>query len=264
MVNSRMFGPNLPLGVGRPDRSVSVDDARNPESVADARLLAKLMAPSSDEGWLDPSQRASLGTAVEIARPMQLRDLGMTGAAGMVPLPLPGGVAGRGIVKGAGKLGKAIGGTDDFLRALLRSIQGADRGVDATKAGKLRPGRSDFHRDALEGRVRGSSQQNPAAKHRPGEEALFDTLADTENHVGMGRLSNFTEPDIKHWYLLQEAKKRKVSGMSRSFDGMTGERISGAVDANRAVLESLSDEILEAAEAAYRRDAAAYSRMVGE
>jgi len=275
------------FGVRRPNRSVSLDDARNPESVADARLLAQLMAAPREPH----SRERSLRTAGEIVRPMQLRDLGISGMSGMIPLPFPGGAAGRGIAKG---VGKGVRSTDDVMRAALRLLRGGGDVVDeVAELGRVgrrsrntvappgspaqelfpphveglaamgRGGRTQFQRDALRGRVRGSSAQNPGAAHLSSDNALFETLSDMENHVGMGRLSNYSEADIKHWYLLHEARSRGVSGISRSFDGMTGIRIPDAVEKNRAVLAGLSDEVVEAAEAAYRKDAAAYLDLTG-
>tara|TARA_R110000765_G_scaffold172570_1_gene277488 strand:+ start:231 stop:908 length:678 start_codon:yes stop_codon:yes gene_type:complete len=222
---------------------------------------------------------------------MQLRDLGISGMSGMIPLPFPGGAAGRGIAKG---VGKGVRSTDDVMRAALRLLRGGGDVVDeVAELGRVgrrsrntvappgspaqelfpphveglaamgRGGRTQFQRDALRGRVRGSSAQNPGAAHLSSDNALFETLSDMENHVGMGRLSNYSEADIKHWYLLHEARSRGVSGISRSFDGMTGIRIPDAVEKNRAVLAGLSDEVVEAAEAAYRKDAAAYLDLTG-
>ena len=301
-------GPNPQSGT--PDRSVSLpvpspreiaatmlggdgqlqDDARNPESESDAELLAQLME-GLEEGWLSPSQKQSLRTAGEVVRPLQLRDLGLSGMAGMIPLPLPGGAAGRGVARG---VSKGIRSTDDLMRAALNFLRGGgdvvDEVADLGRVGRRsqntvarpgspaqelfpphveglaamgRGGRTPFQRDALRGRIRGSSAQNPGAAHLSSDDALFETLSGMENHVGMGRLSNYSEADIKHWYLLDEARSRGVSGVSSSFDGMTGVRIPGAVEKNRAVLAGLSDEVVEAAEAAYERDAAAYLKMTG-
>ena len=110
------------FGIRRPSRAVSLDDARNPESVADAMLLAQLMAEQGDEGWLNPSQERSLRTAGEIVRPMQLRDLGIAGLMGMLPLPLPG---------AAGKAGRTVAGkADDVARGLVNFLRRGDDVVD--------------------------------------------------------------------------------------------------------------------------------------
>ena len=122
-----MWGPNAQGVRSRPDRSVSLDDARNPESVADARLLAQLMAEQEDEGWLNPSQEQSLRTAVDIVRPMQLRDLGMAGLMGMLPLPVPGGKAGRTV---AGGVARGVGKVDDVARGLVNFLRRGDDVVD--------------------------------------------------------------------------------------------------------------------------------------
>ena len=109
------------MGVRRgPSRAVSLDDARNPESVADAMLLAQLMAEQGDEGWLNPSQERSLRTAGEVVRPMQLRDLGIAGLMGMLPLPLPGGKAGRTV---AGGVAKGVGKADDVARGVVNFLR---------------------------------------------------------------------------------------------------------------------------------------------
>jgi len=116
------------MGVRRgPSRAVSLDDARNPESVADATFLAQLMAGRRDEGWLNPSQERSLRTAGEVVRPMQLRDLGIAGLMGMVPLPFPGGKAGRTV---AGGVAKGVGKMDDAARGLVNFLRRGDDVVD--------------------------------------------------------------------------------------------------------------------------------------
>ena len=314
------FGINDVRGVrSRPSRAVSLDDARNPESVADAMFLAQVMAEQEGEGWLDPSQERSLRTAVDVVRPMQLRDLGIAGLMGMVPLPLPG---------AAGKAGRTVAGkADDAARGLVNFLRRGDDVVDdvadlvqprlpgmermgRTAAGPAAPprggpiwqrqrsrntvappgspaqelfpphveglaamgrgpggrignwGRSDFHRDAMRGSVRGSRAQNPAAAHLSIDNELFDQMAEVQNHVGMGRLSNFTEADIKHWYLLQEAEKRGIR-TPVNFSERTGRRVADSVEQNRAIIRDLSDEAVDAAEAAYLADAAAYEQAYG-
>jgi len=297
-------GPNPQSGT--PDRSVSLpvpspreiaatmlggdgqlqDDARNPESESDAELLAQLME-GLEEGWLSPSQKQSLRTAGEVVRPLQLRDLGLSGMAGMIPLPLPGGAAGRGVAKG---VSKGIRSTDDLMRAALNFLRGGgdvvDEVADLGRVGRRsqntvarpgspaqelfpphveglaamgRGGRTPFHRDALRGGVRGADEAGAA--HLSVDNELFDQLAQMENHVGMGRLSNFSEADIKHWYLGIEA--RRLGVWTSPFDGMSGRRIPAAVERNRAALAELPDEVVAAAEAAYERDAAAYLKMTG-
>jgi hypothetical protein len=263
------------------------DDARNPESAADAMFLAQLMEGLEEEGWLSPSQEQSLRTAGEVVRPLQLRDLGLSGMAGMIPLPLPGGAAGRGVAKG---VGKGIRSTDDLMRAALNFLRGGgdvvDEVADLGRVGRRsqntvarpgspaqelfpphveglaamgRGGRTPFHRDALRGGTRGANEAGAA--HLSVDNELFDQLAQMENHVGMGRLSNFSEADIKHWYLGIEA--RRLGVWTSPFDGMSGRRIPGAVERNRTALAELSDEAVAAAEAAYERDAAAYLKMTG-
>ena len=312
------FGVNDVMGVRRgPSRAVSLDDARNPESVADAMLLAQLMAEQGDEGWLNPSQKRSLSTAAEVVRPMQLRDLGIAGLMGMLPLPLPG---------AAGKAGRTVAGkADDVARGLVNFLRRGDDVVDdvadlvqprlpgmerlgrtvagpaaaprgrpiwerprsrntvappGSPATELFPphveglaamgrgpggrvgnwGRSDFHRDAMRGRVRGSRAQNPAAAHLSVDNELFDQMSEAGNAVGMGRLSNFTEADIKHWYLLQEAQKRGIR-TPQNFSERTGRRVAESVEQSRAIIRDLSDEAVDAAEAAYLADAAAYEKI---
>ena len=305
------FGINDVMGVRRPDRSVSLDDARNPESVADAMLLAQLMAEQGDEGWLNPSQKRSLSTAAEVVRPMQLRDLGIAGLMGMVPLPLPGGKAGRTV---AGKADDVARGLVNFLRRgddvvddvadlVQPRLPGMER-LGRTAAGpaaapRSRPiwerprsrstvappgspatelfpphveglaamgrgpggrvgqwGRSDFHRDGMRGIVRRADE----GPHLSIDNELFDQMAEVQNHVGMGRLSNFTEADIKHWYLLKEAEKRGLRAPV-NFSGRTGRRGADKVEQNRAIIRDLSDEAVDAAEAAYLADAAAYEQI---
>ena len=118
------------VGSGR-NRSVALErgqlEDRNPESVADARLLAQLMGEQGDEGWLNPSQKESLRTAVDIVRPMQLRDLGMAGLMGMLPLPVPGGKAGRTV---AGGVARGVGRMDDVARGLVNFLRRGDDVID--------------------------------------------------------------------------------------------------------------------------------------
>jgi hypothetical protein len=78
------------------------------------------------------------------------------------------------------------------------------------------------------------------------------------NHVGMGRLSGYTEADIQRWYLHTEA------GLPHEFSGETGERLAEVARGNQRALSGLSGETVAAAEKRYDVDRMAWERIVSE
>ena len=111
------FGVNPDMRVRRPSRAVSLE---RPLSQVVRDFEYRPPPAPVDEGWLSPASEESLTTAGELARPLMLKDFGVGGAWGYVPIPMPGGGVikgvGRGIAKGVGKGADEVGG---WIRALL-------------------------------------------------------------------------------------------------------------------------------------------------
>ena len=111
-----------------------------------------------------------------------------------------------------------------------------------------------FRESALQGRVRSSQP------HRWEDIQLWVAAHSSMNHVGMGRLSGYSENDIKNWYLGLEAERHGI-GLPYNFDETRG-RIPGAVERRRAILAGLPDEVVEAAERAYLADVAKWDEVL--
>jgi hypothetical protein len=156
MVRVRQVGPDLPSGLRRPRRNVSLErplrdastdarllaaqvvpvsqvvrDARNPEAANIDERLGFTAAPVPvDEGWLSPASEESLATGWDLVRPFQLRDVGLGGLPGQIPIPIPG----SGVFRGAGRhIAKGAGKAEDFWNWLRKGDDVVDEVADLTQ-----------------------------------------------------------------------------------------------------------------------------------
>ena len=99
-----------------------------------------------------------------------------------------------------------------------------------------------FGEDASSGRIRTPA---PHTDH-----AAWRRAMGTHNDVGMGRLSGYSEEDIKRWYLWRQM------GLDGEFSGETGERKYEVEGENQRLIDEASDEDLLAAEEYYEKEKA--------
>ena len=135
--------------------------------------------------------------------------------------------------------------------------RGPSRGVSLGDVRDLPVQMMGFGEDASAGRIRGPQPHT--------DQRLWGKAEGTGNDVGMGRLSGYSERDIKRWYLHHEMD------LEGEFSEETGEKIPETEAENQRLVDEASAEAVSAAEEEYEADREAWeaetsrlSAMAGE
>ena len=129
----------------------------------------------------------------------------------------------------------------------INDVMGVGRRSRAVSLGDVRDlpvQRMGFGEDASAGRIRGPQPHT--------DQRLWGKAESTGNDVGMGRLSGYSERDIKRWYLHREMD------LEGEFSEETGEKIPETEAENQRLVDEASDEAVSAAEEEYEADREAW------